>query len=67
MGDTVTIPRKEYECLRRCLNEAFDIFEGLGVREQKAPKLSTEKKRMMKYQKALSKGTRIKKSDITKK
>lgn len=56
MKDPVTIPREEYECLRRCLNEAIEIFQGLGVREQEvAPKLSPQQQRMNKYRRLLDK------------
>jgi hypothetical protein len=52
---TITVPLKDYECLRKCLNEAFEILESLEVGEQKAPKLSEERKRQNKYKKLLDK------------
>lgn len=54
MNDSIVISRKEYECLRRCLNEAFTIFESLGVGEQViAPKLSPKQERINKYKQLL--------------
>ncbi len=49
MSDNVTIPRKQYECLRRHLSEAQKIFETLRVEEQKAPEPSEKESRVQKW------------------
>jgi len=48
----VKIPAEEYECLRRHLSRAVEIFDSLGVGSSviAAPKLTPKKKLELKYQ-----------------
>ena len=67
MKDPVLVEREEIECLRRHLNEAMKIFQGLGVREQSAPELTPKESRVKKYDRILKMGQRGKKPDYLKK
>jgi hypothetical protein len=64
--ETITIPLKEYKRLRKCLGDAFKIFEGLEVREHQVPKPSPKKRKngQDKFLRLLENGGRMKKADI---
>jgi hypothetical protein len=64
MKDPVTIPREEYECLRRHLNEAMKIFQGLEAEGAvtAVPMLSPKEARIQKYERMLLTSKRAKKT-----
>jgi ethanolamine utilization cobalamin adenosyltransferase len=76
MKDVITIPRKQYECLRGHLEEAAKIFNSLGIPvgslsvKDKAPNREpkeTKTQKVNKYKKLIESGQRVKKPDHLKK
>jgi hypothetical protein len=76
MQKTITIPIKEYKCLREHLDQAFKIFERLGsehrgeaserISSSSKPK-ETKRQAMDRIKKAIASGERAKKPSHLKK
>lgn len=67
---TITIPLKEYECLRGHLNKALEIFQSLGVSGDNSPgstpKRETKAQKEARYDNMIITGERGKKPDFLK-
>lgn len=60
MNDNVNISQEQLKCLRRHLDEANRLLQGLEVREQVAPKLSAREKRIKHFSELLNAGPKRK-------